>query len=92
MRCNSSASSSPFCSARTTLVRIFSNETTKPGSATLPFPGVKAAILDDDGNEVKPPDGPLSSFVRVRGSWIPRKLFVVGGTALCSALRMLYLT
>lgn len=43
-------------------------------------------------DEVKPPDGPLSSFVRVRGSWIPRKLFVVGGTALCSALRMLYLT
>ena len=26
---------------------------TKPGTATLPFFGVDAAILDDDGNEVK---------------------------------------
>ncbi|KAL7532273.1 hypothetical protein ACHAWF_004070 [Thalassiosira exigua] len=42
-------------------------------------------------DEVKPPDGPLSSYVHVRGSWIPRKLYV-GGTAFCSALRMLYLT
>lgn len=42
-------------------------------------------------DEVKPPDGPLSSYVHVRGSWIPRK-FYFGGTALCSAIRMLYLT
>ncbi|KAL7539109.1 hypothetical protein ACHAXR_009036 [Thalassiosira sp. AJA248-18] len=42
-------------------------------------------------DEVKPPAGPLSSYVHVRGSWIPRK-FYFGGTALCSALRMLYLT
>ncbi|MFW6199710.1 MAG: acetate--CoA ligase [Gemmatimonadota bacterium] len=27
--------------------------TTKPGSATRPFPGVEATILDDDGNEVE---------------------------------------
>src|SRR4051794_23862030 len=27
--------------------------TTKPGSATLPFPGVSAAILDSQGNEVE---------------------------------------
>src|SRR5690606_18101377 len=25
---------------------------TKPGSATVPFPGISAAILDNDGNEV----------------------------------------
>jgi len=42
-------------------------------------------------DEVKPPDGTLSSYVHVRGSFIPRK-FIFGGTALCSALRMLYLT
>lgn len=28
---------------------------TKPGSATLPFFGVEAAILDDKGNEVEGP-------------------------------------
>ncbi|WP_094228887.1 acetate--CoA ligase [Methanolobus psychrotolerans] len=28
--------------------------TTKPGSATLPIPGIKAAVLDDKGNEVAP--------------------------------------
>ncbi|MDJ0787256.1 MAG: acetate--CoA ligase [Myxococcota bacterium] len=39
---------------------------TKPGSGTLPFPGVDAAILDDDGNEVKPPDG---GFLAVRQPW-----------------------
>jgi alpha-1,3/alpha-1,6-mannosyltransferase len=42
-------------------------------------------------DEVKPPNGPLFPFVNVCGSWIPRKLFF-GGTALCSSLRMLYLT
>ncbi|KAL9184389.1 hypothetical protein ACHAXT_002475 [Thalassiosira profunda] len=42
-------------------------------------------------DEVRPPEGPLSSFVNIRGAWIPRK-FYFGGTALCSALRMLYLT
>ena len=43
-------------------------------------------------DEVKPPDGRLASFVHVRGSWIPRNIYCFGGTALCSALRMLYLT
>ncbi|KAL3808878.1 hypothetical protein ACHAXA_010933 [Cyclostephanos tholiformis] len=43
-------------------------------------------------DEVRPPSGRLSSCVRVRGSWIPRDLGFVGGTALCSAVRMLYLT
>src|ERR671930_1755472 len=31
--------------------------TLKPGSATKPFPGVQAAVLDDDGNEVGPGAG-----------------------------------
>jgi acetyl-CoA synthetase len=33
--------------------------TTKPGSATLPFPGVEAKILDSDGNEVTEGGGNL---------------------------------
>jgi acetyl-CoA synthetase len=28
--------------------------TTKPGSATVPFPGIDAAVVDEDGNEVEP--------------------------------------
>ena len=43
-------------------------------------------------DEVRPPNGRLSSHVHIRGSWIPRNFFYLGGTALCSALRMLYLT
>jgi len=39
---------------------------TKPGSATLPFPGVDAAILDEDGEEVKPPHG---GFLALRKPW-----------------------
>ncbi len=53
---------------------------TKPGSATLPFPGVKAAILDDDGNEVKPPDGGLLAVQHpwpgmLRGIWGDKKRY-----------------
>jgi acetyl-CoA synthetase len=29
---------------------------TKPGSCTRPFPGIDAAVVDDDGNEVTDPD------------------------------------
>jgi acetyl-CoA synthetase len=32
---------------------------TKPGSATVPFPGIEAAILDEDGNEVDEGQGYL---------------------------------
>jgi len=32
---------------------------TKPGSATIPFPGVKAAVVDDDGNELEHGQGLL---------------------------------
>jgi len=47
---------------------------TKPGSATLPFPGIHAAILDEDGHEVKPPDGGLLAITKpwpgmLRGIW-----------------------
>ena len=43
-------------------------------------------------DEVKPPNGTLSSYVHVCGSWLPRNIPILGGTALCSAIRMLYLT
>ncbi len=32
---------------------------TKPGSATIPFPGVQAAVLDDEGNEIDEGQGYL---------------------------------
>ena len=47
---------------------------------------------------VKPPDGILASSVQVRGAFLPvnMPLFLIGGprvgTALCSTLRMIYLT
>jgi acetyl-CoA synthetase len=47
---------------------------TKPGSATLTFPGVKAAILSEEGNVVKPPNGGLLAIQQpwpgmLRGIW-----------------------
>jgi acetyl-CoA synthetase len=33
--------------------------TTKPGSATIPFPGIEAKIVDDDGNEITAGGGNL---------------------------------
>jgi acetyl-CoA synthetase len=39
---------------------------TKPGSATLPFPGIDAAVLDGDGKEPKPPSG---GFLAIRKPW-----------------------
>ncbi|MGI9432199.1 MAG: acetate--CoA ligase [Myxococcota bacterium] len=39
---------------------------TVPGSATLPFPGIDAEILDDAGDPVKPPNGGL---LAVRKPW-----------------------
>jgi len=47
---------------------------TKPGSATLPFPGIAAEILDDDGRKVKAPDGGFLSLTKpwpgmLRGIW-----------------------
>ncbi len=39
---------------------------TKPGSATLPFPGIDAAVIDEDGKDVKPPNG---GFLAIRKPW-----------------------
>ena len=39
---------------------------TRPGSATLAFPGIDAAVLDDAGKPVRPPDG---GFLAVRRPW-----------------------
>ncbi|MBE9030786.1 acetate--CoA ligase [filamentous cyanobacterium LEGE 11480] len=39
---------------------------TKPGSATLPFPGIQADIVDLEGNSVGPNDG---GFLAVRHPW-----------------------
>jgi acetyl-CoA synthetase len=39
---------------------------TKPGSATLPFPGIDAAVLDERGKEVRPRTG---GFVAIRKPW-----------------------
>jgi acetyl-CoA synthetase len=40
--------------------------TTKPGSATRPFPGVDAAVLDETGNEVGPGGG---GYLVLRRPW-----------------------
>ena len=74
---NDSAASQPFCSI------------SKPfGSISIYTTHCSPTHCYD---EVKPPNGPLASYVHVCGSWIPRNLYL-GGTALCSAIRMLYLT
>jgi acetyl-CoA synthetase len=39
---------------------------TKPGSATLPFPGIDADVIDQAGRPVTPPDG---GFLAVRKPW-----------------------
>ena len=39
---------------------------TKPGSATLPFPGIQASILNEDGQEVLPPHG---GFLSIQHPW-----------------------
>jgi acetyl-CoA synthetase len=40
--------------------------TLKPGSATVPFPGIKPEILDEQGNPVEPGQG---GFLTVRRPW-----------------------
>lgn len=41
--------------------------TLKPGSATKPFPGVEAAVYDDNGNEVPPGKG--AGYLVVKNPW-----------------------
>jgi acetyl-CoA synthetase len=53
---------------------------TRPGSATQPFPGIEARILDDDGKEIKNGGGYLA-ITRpwpgmLRGIWGDRKRFI----------------
>jgi len=54
--------------------------TTKPGSATVPFPGISVAVLDDDGNEVRSGGGYLAVTKpwpgMARGIWRDKKRFV----------------
>jgi acetyl-CoA synthetase len=54
--------------------------TTKPGSATKPFPGIHAKILDEAGREVKEGGGYLAITKpwpgMLRGIWGDRKRFV----------------
>lgn len=38
--------------------------TTKPGSATRPFPGIRATVLDNEGNPVPPGKGGLLAITR----------------------------
>jgi len=47
---------------------------TKPGSATLPFPGIQADVWDEEGNRVEPPNGGFLVIERpwpgmLRGIW-----------------------
>ncbi len=53
---------------------------TKPGSATQPLPGIDAAILDNDGKEVKKGGGYLSITKpwpgMLRGIWGDRERFI----------------
>ena len=47
---------------------------TKPGSATLPFPGIAAEVVDEAGKKVKPPDGGFLALTKpwpgmLRGIW-----------------------
>jgi len=53
---------------------------TKPGSATLPFPGIEPDVYDDEGQPVKPPDGGLLVIKKpwpgmLRGIWGDPKRF-----------------
>jgi len=53
---------------------------TKPGSATLPFPGIDADVLSEEGESVKPPSGGLLAIRRpwpgmLRGIWGDRKRY-----------------
>ncbi len=43
-----------------------SSTPTRPGSATQPFPGIDATILDETGREPKPPAG---GFLAIRKPW-----------------------
>jgi acetyl-CoA synthetase len=54
---------------------------TKPGSATLPFPGIHPEVLTEDGKVTKPPDGGFLTLRKpwpgmLRGIWGDKQRFV----------------
>ncbi|MGH3024898.1 MAG: acetate--CoA ligase [Gaiellaceae bacterium] len=50
------------------LISPLPGETTlKPGSATKPFPGIEAAVLDEQGNEIPPGAG--AGYLVIRTPW-----------------------
>lgn len=52
---------------------------TKPGSATQPFPGVLAAVLDEEGNDITPCHGALGFYAHQKGQDVPAQGEEVGG-------------
>ena len=53
---------------------------TKPGSATLPFPGIQVTVLDEEGRETKPREGGLLAVQHpwpgmLRGIWGDKKRY-----------------
>jgi len=53
--------------------------TTKPGSATQPFPGIRAAVLDEGGNDITPVHGALGYYACSSGAEAPATGPEVGG-------------
>ncbi|MBV6458488.1 MAG: Acetyl-coenzyme A synthetase [Fimbriimonadaceae bacterium] len=53
--------------------------TTKPGSATQPFPGIRAAVVDEEGKDITPIHGGLGYYGCARGETAPATGPEVGG-------------
>jgi acetyl-CoA synthetase len=47
--------------------------TTKPGSATQPFPGIRAAVMDEEGREITPVQGALGYYACATGGSAPER-------------------
>ncbi|MBS1715605.1 MAG: acetate--CoA ligase [Armatimonadetes bacterium] len=52
---------------------------TKPGSATQPFPGIKAAVYSESGSEITPVQGALGYYARSHDGQAPSTGSEVGG-------------
>ena len=52
---------------------------TKPGSATQPFPGIRAIVLDEQGEEITPVHGGLGYYACATGSEAPSQGEARGG-------------
>lgn len=53
--------------------------TTKPGSATQPFPGIKAIVVDESGNDITPIQGALGYYANSSGREAPERGPARGG-------------